>query len=578
MNVTKSNFREACKDFEIALEKSDFVTIDCEFTGVSAEHSKILPYDSPDHAYRKYMENCAGYIIIQLGVTLIQAPAINSSDDAYIYHSYNFYVCPKSWRTNFLCQASSIAFLAENGFDFTKLFCEGVPYCNEQEEKILRERLQEKQKARQEARNITEVANTSFNHIPVPDEEKEAITRIQQEIENFVNSEEDEKVIGGCNAFQRKLIYELIEANFGDKVGATTKSVDNNKVIVVHHRKSEEEEERIEKELQESEMRDLEDSIGISTILQKISISRKPIIGHNLFLDLIYILRQFFKPLPDNLAEFKKFAISIFPNIIDTKCMCNLPKVKPLIKSSILGDIINTIREEPFSLPKLKSGNSNFSYSLQDNKAHEAGYDSYLTAVAFLTIAKFLHESINTLLNDLTEAKDYLNRLFLVKLPDIGYLNLVGVEPVPSRDHVFHVTIPEEWNKSDLINHFRNYGPIFITWINATSALISLHKKENSSSVLKTISPYTGFKVQSFNDYKETLQYRINGNDTSTSSQAKKRKLSGDQSAAEEGSTEKKMKTSTHETEPKGKHAKRTSAKKDLSRHKTKVFAESDDW
>lgn len=90
--------------------------------------------------------------------------------------------------------------------------------------------------------------------------------------------------------------------------------------------------------------------------------------------------------------------------------MCNLPKVKPLIKSSILGDIINTIREEPFSLPKLKSGNSNFSYSLQDNKAHEAGYDSYLTAVAFLTIAKFLHESINTLLNDLTEAKDYLNR------------------------------------------------------------------------------------------------------------------------------------------------------------------------
>lgn len=48
----------------------------------------------------------------------------------------------------FLCQSSSIEFLISNGFDFNKLFKEGIPYMNEAEEAAYKENLEEQQKLR----------------------------------------------------------------------------------------------------------------------------------------------------------------------------------------------------------------------------------------------------------------------------------------------------------------------------------------------------------------------------------------------------------------------------------------------
>jgi hypothetical protein len=42
----------------------------------------------------------------------------------YEAHTYNFYICPKSFGDldpNFLCQASSLEFLASHNFDFNKV-------------------------------------------------------------------------------------------------------------------------------------------------------------------------------------------------------------------------------------------------------------------------------------------------------------------------------------------------------------------------------------------------------------------------------------------------------------------------
>lgn len=68
----------------------------------------------------------------------------------------------------FMCQASSMAFLSTQDFDFNKLFKYGIPYLNASDEEKLVTRLEEKQKIREE--NNQEVIPISDNDKPQVEE------------------------------------------------------------------------------------------------------------------------------------------------------------------------------------------------------------------------------------------------------------------------------------------------------------------------------------------------------------------------------------------------------------------------
>jgi len=92
----------------------------------------------------------------------------------YSQRSYNFYVFPKPMNrqapdSRFMCQASSMAFLANQDFDFNKLFKHGIPYLSASEEEKLVKRLEEKQKLKEE---------NNQDLIPIPDNDKPQIEEI----------------------------------------------------------------------------------------------------------------------------------------------------------------------------------------------------------------------------------------------------------------------------------------------------------------------------------------------------------------------------------------------------------------
>lgn len=68
-----------------------------------------------------------------------------------------------------MCQASSISFLVNQGFDFNKLFKYGIPYLTKDEEEKLNKKLEEKQKARED---------DEFDLIPIPDSDKLKIDEV----------------------------------------------------------------------------------------------------------------------------------------------------------------------------------------------------------------------------------------------------------------------------------------------------------------------------------------------------------------------------------------------------------------
>lgn len=59
--------------------------------------------------------------------------------------------------------------------------------------------------------------------------------------------------------------------------------------------------------------------LGFSQIIYLLAASKKPIIGHNIFLDTVLLHNQFIGPLPKKYSSFKRRINEMFPYIYDTK-------------------------------------------------------------------------------------------------------------------------------------------------------------------------------------------------------------------------------------------------------------------
>lgn len=87
-------------------------------------------------------------------------------------------------------------------------------------------------------------------------------------------------------------------------------------------------------------------------------------------------------------------------------------------------------------------------------------------------------------------------------LPSFSFFNDKSSFPATeTRDHVFHIKFSPTWRVSDIQEHFKNYGPIFISWINSSSAFIELKNRDNFPAVMKTIQKPSGFEIMTLKQF-----------------------------------------------------------------------------
>jgi len=61
--------------------------------------------------------------------------------------------------------------------------------------------------------------------------------------------------------------------------------------------------------------------LGFSRIVELIIKAKKPLVGHNMFLDIMFLYQQFIADLPETLEEFIHNFSFYFPVIYDTKAI-----------------------------------------------------------------------------------------------------------------------------------------------------------------------------------------------------------------------------------------------------------------
>uniref|UniRef100_A0A2K6EAJ3 Poly(A)-specific ribonuclease PARN n=1 Tax=Macaca nemestrina TaxID=9545 RepID=A0A2K6EAJ3_MACNE len=496
MEIIRSNFKSNLHKVYQAIEEADFFAIDGEFSGISDGPSVSAltnGFDTPEERYQKLKKHSMDFLLFQFGLCTFK---YDYTDSKYITKSFNFYVFPKPFNRSspdvkFVCQSSSIDFLASQGFDFNKVFRNGIPYLNQEEERQLREQYDEKRSQANGAGALSYVSpNTSKCPVTIPEDQKKFIDQVVEKIEDLLQSEENKNLdLEPCTG----LVVLNISA-YPKGIHVETLETEKKERYIVISKVDEEERKRREQQKHAKEQEELNDAVGFSRVIHAIANSGKLVIGHNMLLDVMHTVHQFYCPLP-----------AVSDLLLDTKLMASTQPFKDIINNTSLAELEKRLKETPFSPPKVESAEGFPSYDTASEQLHEAGYDAYITGLCFISMANYLgsflsppkiHVSARSKL-----IEPFFNKLFLMRVMDIPYLNLEGPDLQPKRDHVLHVTFPKEWKTSDLYQLFSAFGNIQISWIDDTSAFVSLSQPEQVKIAVNTSKYAESYRIQTYAEY-----------------------------------------------------------------------------
>ncbi|OXB71799.1 UNVERIFIED_CONTAM: hypothetical protein H355_015668 [Colinus virginianus] len=373
--------------------------LDLEFTGLHSafpQNNQPSLLDSPAERYQKIRQSVQRFTIAQLGLAIFS----EESSNKYVVHSYNFFLFPSTLGVTdaeLTLSASSIQFLSQYGFDYNKFLKDGIPYMNELQEKILSQHLLEGSWKVCSALNMKVV--------------KKAIDEVTCWL--AVAKEGDTVILQDLNDSQmldvQLVLREALQNIWTQPLGQNEVMV---KKVSLQHR-----------HLLESSSHDscrkeliLTSARGFTNLFQIIVKAKKPLVGHNMLMDLCHLHDKFYNPLPESYEEFKRNIHHLFPVLIDTKTVTKsiwkdyqFPRVSNLLEvyevlCSILRKDRNLTHPLAFSsnlnpmdpaCPVIALASDSARYA-EKKSPHEAAYDAFLCGSGKMLLQHFLKVFVPT--------------------------------------------------------------------------------------------------------------------------------------------------------------------------------------
>ncbi|KAJ8386172.1 hypothetical protein AAFF_G00175960 [Aldrovandia affinis] len=512
MEVTRKNFKESLNTIYSAIEEADFIAIDGEFSGISDGPSVSTltnGLDTPEERYHKLKKHSMDFLLFQFGLCTFR---YDQAESKYVMKCFNFYIFPKplnrcSPDIKFICQSSSIDFLANQGFDFNKVFRNGIPYLNQEQESLMREQQEERSSQSNGPQSFVS-SPSCHGSASVPDEHKAFINKVVEKVEGLLNNSGKSVELDPCTGFQRKLIYQTLNWKYSKGLHVETLENEKKERYILISRVDDKERKQREKQKKEREQEELNDAVGFSRVIHAISKSVKLVVGHNMLLDVMHTIHQFYCALPEHLNEFKEVTMCVFPRLLDTKLMASTQPFKELITNTSLAELEKRLKESPFKPPKVESAEGFPRYDTAAERLHEAGYDAYITGLCFISMANYLGAFLTPAKPHISArsklVQPFFNKLFLMRIVDIPYLNISGPDLQPKRDHVLYVTFPKEWKTSDLYQLFSAFGNIQVSWIDDTSAFVSLSQMDQVQIAVNTSRYAESYRIQTYAEYLDS--------------------------------------------------------------------------
>jgi len=532
------------------LPNAAFAAIDEEMTGISIPSPDgrriFFPKDdTPSMRYNRTKGAAERYSIIQFGITLFfeeTKDTLKKDDDSQKKEGnqgqkseqksisariYNFHLF--SSKREIVLNPSTVDFLTSHGTDFNLWMKQGIAYVTGKQAKEMWSRFEKKHRPctsytlPQKKMEITRSEDITF------------IARTMAMLREWLDSAGSNSfALPPCNSYRRRALYETIGAEYPTLV---LEKGDQHNIIVLRLSPEEKEKRDLEKKMGD-EKKVERDQVGFYKIIEALSKANKgllntsqnnsnnenptayeelkknlkksnkiPIIVHNGFMDLLFILTHFHdSSLPQSWSELKILISSYFPLVYDTRfmvteCSCQDYEQKDLSSLFV----------------KMYPGKS-------AESAHDAGYDSFMTGSVFYKLCQEIMEqggSANTAPHKVFEflnidksdtdcgifGRNKLN--FMQILYQIDLENIK--DPMKNKmkpETTFRISNIDPSLKTNEILQ-RIAGRHFeIIWVDDTTFLLSSTIEENVSEMEAFVkSIFYGYTVECLSDYLMKQEY-----------------------------------------------------------------------
>ncbi len=449
--------------------------------------------------YTKLRSSASSFLVTQYGICTFH---FNKETSSYTAKAFNFYVFPRTCVPSssnnqrshgllarvFSAQTTSLEFLANFDFDFNLWIKEGVSFMNLDQESRLRQKMEQ-------------VATTRQNEdLVVDDREKPFYNDFMSKMTDWLqNSTEKTLKITTQNGYQRKIVYHFVRKEGNGYVlaeGFGDAAMQLKKVTA-------EEKANLEKQSVQNTDKELSELSGFRKVIDAIRKAKKPIIGHNMFLDLAHTMNQFVHFLPQEYTDFQEQVKDAFPMIFDTKYMCAaVPELAAAVPKTSLNQVFDRVQTDPFTAPTITM-DEEFQYAANCDRFHEAGYDAYTTGFAFIRLMHHIQKQLPLNLDSV----DFKNRINMM-YSDFEYADIHNDQPIPDRSHIFYIPDVPSTNtekEMDQLLRVQEYGGVFYRWRNATECFVMLKEKEKKQEFAK-IKKSLPIKVLSFDEHLELIK------------------------------------------------------------------------
>ncbi|CAF0944934.1 unnamed protein product [Adineta ricciae] len=468
--VTSANFSHLFPLILQQIDKSCFLSLDTEFSAIDSNSSRR----NLQQFYKQSSNFIQQITVFQFGLAVFSK---TSNQHRYHVDIYNFYLKPTSVNpidVQFIIQSSSIKFLSEYKFDFNKCFYSGISFLNKAQEKRLY------------------ATNEQMTSLSV--NERRCLNTLFEQINQWlINADLGDRIEYNLSKnYQDVLNDYLIQREIRrcfKTIWAKIQLTDSNKILVIEH---------VTRDVYEQRLKDNHDDVlsfiqsltGFTKLIRYIQDNyRKPIIGHNCFLDWLIIYDKFIDTLPPKFEDFqmlinKNFNCSIF----DTKYLAlqmrdylftrrhrqnNSNYVENFTTSTSLESLYELLTSKYYEnlifLKPIIEMNADDRYQ-NEVRTHEAGYDAYMSGVIFLKLIYLYkqkrvdkidfneHQCVFDIC--LNEMNSYKNRFYTSFLPYISlnhYDKNVSCEQKLQQCLVVEHHNHEQLDLSDLISRFDTY-------------------------------------------------------------------------------------------------------------------------
>lgn len=444
MEVTKKNFDKEIANLMASLPNAKFLAIDLEFTGLPKDQATST--DTPMEVYHKAISCCNYNNIIQLGITLFTESATQGAQ--FDAHSYCFYVFPDTYNgkvnQKISLDVSSIEFNRDSGgVDFAKWINEGVAYYNKKLQSQLRRSFDNdrqlemnnafgkdselKEEKTPKPAPDTDTADATAEPYATPAayenpikifDEKEALA-LKMQIEKFKKWAQTYEVgkqfeFVTSKGLYRQHFWNDIRNSFNSELANVIieeKSADDFITVQFTMATAEEKQKYVNQLLLNLEKK-FRAQLGLSNhweaITETIAKQKIPVIFHQGMLDCMFIYSHFENWCPLNFGEFRKTFSKLFPVLFDTK---NLSRFAGDEVFHLQGLYEWCAKKGGFD-PAKKYPIANRDVQTHSTLAHNAGWDSYMTGVAFSELRQMLGD-VKRFENQITLFKNkYYNMSF----------------------------------------------------------------------------------------------------------------------------------------------------------------------